>query len=72
MIKEVEMDALVFDTDRYGHTTIHRERRVEKVDFTHEDRHCVLCNLCIEKNYPECRKTCQGDEFWRKRHGVTL
>ena len=53
MIKEVEMDALVFDTDEHGHTILREEKR-------------------IEKNYPECRKTCQTDEFWRRRHGVTL
>ena len=63
MIKEVEMDALVFDTDRYGHTTIHRERRVEKVDFKHEDRHCVLCNLCIEKFIRSAEKPVKVTNF---------
>ena len=71
-IKEIEMDALVFNTDRFGHTNIKREKRVEKVKFYASDRHRDLCNMCISKNYPECRKDCQGDTWWRKRHGVTL
>lgn len=71
-IKELEVDALVFHTNRYGHISMTKERRNEKVKFYATDRHRDFCNMCFEKNYPECRKNCQSDEWWRKRNSVTL
>ena len=47
MIKEVEMVALVFGTDKHGHTTVHREKRIEKA---------VEWNLrAAEHNHPQAQ-----------------
>lgn len=72
MIKNVEMDALVFDEDRYGNITLHREKRIEKIEYYAEDRHRELCNICISTNYPDCRKDCLNDQMWRKRNHAEL
>ena len=72
MKKSVEMTALVFDQDRYGNVTLHREKRVEELEFYADDRHRELCNICKHQDYPGCRKDCRKDRMWRKRNGVTL
>lgn len=68
-IVEMEFEAAVPIKTDDGHWTTKREKRIEKIELFYEDRHRLGCNMCITKDYPNCRKTCQEDIWWCERTG---
>lgn len=74
MAEEIEMEVEVATPVKMadGHWTIKTEKKKRKYTLYYTDRHRLHCNMCVNPNYPECRKDCQADIWWREENGITF
>jgi len=65
--KDVKITKFDIVEDKHGRKTMTESVRVEDIPNP-DGRHDVICADCGWSSYPECRKWCQGEQWWREKH----